>query len=196
MCDACNVCRSAFEPDATRFMLMLALAPSAVAVAVSFALNYVPFVEASEGCHAATQRRFRTSFLMVGALALWQMGSAIVQAAYPLGSAGRSAVVLLMGALLGAAVLLPLPSVCGPWRAVYAHPYIHTRESLADDEDGAGGSEDGWQLQQQQQHGAQERLGSPGARVRWVWRGSMGALRVWVLWLLLLLVLLALPGHS
>lgn len=48
---------SAFEPDAARYLLMLALVPSVLGVVLSFGLNYVPFVEATEASHAATQRK-------------------------------------------------------------------------------------------------------------------------------------------
>jgi len=39
---------SAFEPDATRYLLLLALVPSSLGVLLSLGLNYVPFVETSE----------------------------------------------------------------------------------------------------------------------------------------------------
>jgi hypothetical protein len=72
---------------------------------------------------------------MVGALALFQMGSAVVQGVYHLGQLGKNIDVVGMLVLLVASALLPIS--CGNWRATYAHPYIHTRESLADD-DGEG----------------------------------------------------------
>lgn len=74
---------------------------------------------------------------MVGALALFQMGSAVVQGVYQLGQLGKDIDVIGMLVLLVASALLPLS--CGSWRATYAHPYIHTRESVADDDDGDGG---------------------------------------------------------
>lgn len=37
-----------FEPDAVRFLLMLAIVPPVLSLLLSLALNYVPFVEASE----------------------------------------------------------------------------------------------------------------------------------------------------
>lgn len=46
----CSVC-SAFEPDATRYLLMLALVPSTLGLLLSLGLNYVPFVESSEVVH-------------------------------------------------------------------------------------------------------------------------------------------------
>lgn len=42
---------SAFEPDATRYLLMLALVPSSLGLLLSLGLNYVPFVETSEVAH-------------------------------------------------------------------------------------------------------------------------------------------------
>lgn len=38
-----------FEPDAVRFLLMLAIVPPVLGLLLSLALNYVPYVEASEG---------------------------------------------------------------------------------------------------------------------------------------------------
>ena len=77
--------------------------------------------------------RFLMSFLMVGALAVFQMVSALVQGLHPLGQWGKDVDVICMVVLLALSALLPL--ACGSWRASYAHPYIHTRESSADDED-------------------------------------------------------------
>lgn len=79
-----------------------------------------------------------TAFLMVGALAVFQMGSAVMQGMYHLGQLGKDLDVAGMLVLLALAALLPLS--CGSWRASYAHPYIHTRESVADDDSDAGGS--------------------------------------------------------
>lgn len=42
---------SAFEPDATRYLLMLALVPSSLGLLLSLGMNYVPFVETSEVAH-------------------------------------------------------------------------------------------------------------------------------------------------
>lgn len=94
---------------------------------------------------------------MVGALALFQMGSAVVQGVYHPGQLGKDIDVVGMLVLLVASALLPLS--CGSWRASYAHPYIHTRESVADDDD--EGSEGGGS----RRAGAR----SPrGHRARWV----------------------------
>jgi hypothetical protein len=82
--------------------------------------------------------RFLTAFLMVGALAVFQMGSAVMQGVYHLGQLGKNLDVAGMLVLLALAALLPLS--CGSWRASYAHPYIHTRESFADDDSDAGSS--------------------------------------------------------
>lgn len=76
------------------------------------------------------------SFLMVGALAVFQMVSALVQGLHPLGDLGKAVDVVGMIVLLALSALLPL--ACGSWRASYAHPYIHTRESSADDDENAG----------------------------------------------------------
>jgi hypothetical protein len=46
---------SAFEPDATRYLLMLALVPSSLGLLLSLGLNYVPFVEASEMAHPSSR---------------------------------------------------------------------------------------------------------------------------------------------
>jgi hypothetical protein len=73
------------------------------------------------------------AFLMVGALAVFQMASAVVQGTHPMGELGKVVDVVGMLVLLVLAALLPLS--CGSWRAAYGHPYIHTRESIADDED-------------------------------------------------------------
>jgi hypothetical protein len=73
------------------------------------------------------------AFLMVGALAVFQMGSAVVQGVYHMGQVGKNIDVVGMLVLLMLAALLPIS--CGSWRASYAHPYIHTRES-EDDDDG------------------------------------------------------------
>lgn len=81
------------------------------------------------------------SFLMVGALAVFQMASAVVQGVYPLGQLGKTVDVVGMVVLLALSALLPLS--CGSWRASYAHPYIHTRESSADDEDSNNSSRPG-----------------------------------------------------
>jgi hypothetical protein len=132
---------SAFESDARRFLLLLALAPSALTVALSCGLNYVPYVEASEASHAACQRRFMASFVGVGALAVYQMATAVVQGTHPFSQAGRTAAVVVMGGLLALAALLPVP--CGSWRASYAHHYIHTRESALDDEDDCSSGDEG-----------------------------------------------------
>jgi hypothetical protein len=43
-----------FEPDTVQFLLMLALVPSILSILLSFGLNYVPFVEASEGLHSTS----------------------------------------------------------------------------------------------------------------------------------------------
>jgi hypothetical protein len=191
----CPALFSAFEPDATQFLLMLALVPSLVGLAASFGINYVPWVEASETCHAATKRRWVTvvvawrrshlsrrphtglplllppppnrfllSFLGVGGLALYQMASAVVQAVHPFGEAGKAAIVGGMVALLALSTLLPVAAGGWCWRAVYAHPYIHTRESVCDDENecSSGGA---WQQQNSQQPAASSRHGdSPQAR--------------------------------
>lgn len=42
---------SGFEPDATQYLLMLALVPSSVGLLLSLGMNYVPFVETSEVAH-------------------------------------------------------------------------------------------------------------------------------------------------
>eukprot|EP00775_Hariotina_reticulata_P012752 gene12752-12881_t len=71
-----------FEPDTVQFLLLLALAPSILSILLSFGLNYVPFVEASEGLHStswfSTEGRFLMSFLLVAAMALYQMASAVL----------------------------------------------------------------------------------------------------------------------
>lgn len=59
---------SAFEPDATRFLLLLALVPSSLGVLLSFGINYVPFVEASETAHPSSRLSARSRW--VGAC-LW-----------------------------------------------------------------------------------------------------------------------------
>lgn len=46
---------SAFEPDATRYLLMLALVPSSLGLLFSLGLNYVPFVETSEAAHPTSR---------------------------------------------------------------------------------------------------------------------------------------------
>lgn len=51
----CCCCCSAFEPDAARYLLMLALVPSGLGVLLSLGLNYVPFVETSEVTHPASR---------------------------------------------------------------------------------------------------------------------------------------------
>jgi hypothetical protein len=49
-CAAAGPC-SAFEPDATQYLLMLALVPSSIGLLLSLGMNYVPFVETSEVAH-------------------------------------------------------------------------------------------------------------------------------------------------
>lgn len=95
-------------------------------------------------------RRFLTAFLMVGVLAVFQMGSAIVQGVYRLGQLGKNVDVAGMLVLLALAALLPLS--CGSWRASYAHPYIHTRESVADDDSDGGSSRRGERSERAHRH--------------------------------------------
>lgn len=53
-----------FQPDAVRFLLMLAIVPPVLGLLLSAALNYVPYVEASEQLHpndfswSSTERRW------------------------------------------------------------------------------------------------------------------------------------------
>jgi hypothetical protein len=75
---------------------------------------------------------------MVGALAVFQMGSAVVQGVYHMGQLGKNIDVVGMLVLLMLAALLPIS--CGSWRASYAHAYIHTRESEEDDDEGGDSS--------------------------------------------------------
>eukprot|EP00878_Enallax_costatus_P019833 GHUV01020938.1.p1 GENE.GHUV01020938.1~~GHUV01020938.1.p1 ORF type:complete len:645 (+),score=182.60 GHUV01020938.1:242-2176(+) len=136
-----------FEPDAVRFLLMLAIVPPVLALLLSMALNYVPFVEVSEGHNtpgyswASTEGRFLLSFMLVSVLALYQMASAVLVGQHEVAQAGKNVMLVGMALLLGLSAALPLQ--CGGWQAMYGHPYISTRESQTDEETARNGDEPG-----------------------------------------------------
>eukprot|EP00879_Flechtneria_rotunda_P016105 GHRR01016846.1.p1 GENE.GHRR01016846.1~~GHRR01016846.1.p1 ORF type:complete len:649 (+),score=200.09 GHRR01016846.1:867-2813(+) len=127
---------TAFEQDAVKFLLMLAFVPPALGIIMSLGLNYVPYVETSEGLQGSkwfsTEGRFLTSFLLVAALALYQMVSAVLIGQQELSPTSKQVMVAGMAGLLALAAGLPVH--CSGWRAAYLHDYIHTRESAPDDE--------------------------------------------------------------
>jgi hypothetical protein len=75
------------------------------------------------------------SFLLVAALALYQMASAVLIGQQHLSSSSMYVILGGMALLLLLAAGLPLHFGCGGCQAQYAHDYITTRESLADDEE-------------------------------------------------------------
>ena len=132
---------ASYARDSPRFLLLLALAPPCIVLPASLFVNAVPFDQRDEwpdaGALLAPSARFSAAAAVLAALAVYQMGTALVLSGPGAAALSRPARWVLVGGLAAVASgLLAVPAGSGGLWAVPAEE--DGSEGAGDGESGAG----------------------------------------------------------